>query len=94
MEWSDFADMLPKDTDISANFCPVSSDLSNTVNPVNNDIRYYSKIRYNIILVSTKISGSCFFVLLLLSFSLIFPCYSSGKHTFCVFVRIASARRF
>ena len=27
-------------------------------------------------------------------FSLIFPCYSSGKHMFCVFVRIASAKEF
>ena len=27
-------------------------------------------------------------------FSLTFPFYSSGKHTFCVFVRIASPRRF
>ena len=58
-----------------------------TVNPLYNDIRYNSKIRYNVNLVCTKISGSCIF-------SLIFPCNSSGKHTFCVFVRIASARRF
>ena len=58
-----------------------------TVNPLYNDIRYGSKIRYNVNLVCTKISGSCMF-------SLIFPCYSPGKHTFYVFVRIASPRRF
>ena len=58
-----------------------------TVNPPYNDIRYNSKIRYNVNSVCTKISGSCIF-------SLIFPCYSSGKHTFCVFARIASPRRF
>ena len=50
-----------------------------TVNPLYNDIRYNSKIRYNVNLVCTKISGSCIF-------SLIFPCYSSGKQTFCVFL--------
>ena len=56
---------------------------SYTVNPLYNDIRYNSEIRYSVNLVCTKISGSCIF-------SLLFPCYSSGKHTFCVFVRIAS----
>ena len=56
------------------------------MNPLNNDIRYNSKIRYNVNLVCTKISGSCIF-------SLLFPCYSSGKHTFCVFVRIASLKK-
>ena len=58
----------------------------NTVNPLYNDIRYNSRIRYNVNFC-TKISGSSFF-------SLIFPCYSSGKHTctFCVFFRIASRR--
>ena len=58
-----------------------------TVNPLYNDIRYNGKIRYNVNLVRTKISGSCIF-------SLLFPCYFSGKHTFCVFVRLASAKRF
>ena len=58
-----------------------------TVNPLYNDIRYDSEIRYNVNSVCTKISESCIF-------SLIYPCYSSGKHTFCVSVRIASARRF
>ena len=43
-----------------------------TVNPLYNDIRYYSKIRYNVSLVCTKISGSCIF-------SLLFPYYSIGK---------------
>ena len=57
------------------------------MNPFYNDIRYNSKIRYNVNLVCTKINGSCIL-------SLIFPCYFSGKYTFCVFVRIASARRF
>ena len=50
-----------------------------TVNPLYNDIRYNSKIHYNVSVVHTKISRSCIF-------SLIFPFYSSGKHTFCVFV--------
>ena len=58
-----------------------------TVNPLYNDIRYNSKIRYYVNLVRTKISGLCIF-------SLLFPYYSSGKHTFCIFVRIALARRF
>ena len=58
-----------------------------TVNPLYNDIRYNSKIRYNVNLFCTKISGSCIF-------SLIFSCNSSGQHTFCVLVRIASPRRF
>ena len=48
-----------------------------TVNPLYNDIRYNSKNRYNVCAI---ISGSC-------SFSLIFPSYSSGKHTFCLFFR-------
>ena len=46
-----------------------------TVNPLYNDIRYNSKIRYNVNLVCTKISGSCFS-------SLIFPFYSTENHTF------------
>ena len=91
--------MHPKDTDKMANrsdldllaplgvydlglLCLLSSIYPNPLNPLYNDIRYNSKIRYNINLVCTKISG-------LHIFSLIFPCYSSGKHTFCVFVRIA-----
>ena len=57
----------------------------NTVNPLYNDIRYNSKIRYNVNLVCTKISGSYIFLLM-------FPFYSSGKHTFCIFVRIAWLR--
>ena len=48
----------------------------NIVNPVYNDIRYNSKIRYSVNSDCTKISGSCIF------FSLAFPCYSIGKHTF------------
>ena len=48
-----------------------------TVNPLYNDIRYNSRIRYNVNLVCTKISGSCIV-------SLLFPFHSSGKHTFCV----------
>ena len=47
------------------------------MNSLYDDIRYNSKIRYNVNLVCTKVSGSYIF-------SLIFPCYSSGKHTFCV----------
>ena len=31
------------------------------MNPLYNDIRYNSKIRYNVNLVCTKISGSCVF---------------------------------
>ena len=42
-----------------------------TVNPLYNDIRYNSKIRYNVDLVYTKISGSCF--LLLLFFFIVIP---------------------
>ena len=45
------------------------------MNPLYNDIRYNSKIRYNVNLVCIKISESYIF-------SLIFPCYSLGKHTF------------
>ena len=58
-----------------------------TVNPLHKDIRYNSKISYNVNLVCTKISGSCIF-------SLILPFYTSGKHMFFVIVRIASLRRF
>ena len=32
-----------------------------TVNPLYNDIRYNSKIRYNVNPICTKISGSCIF---------------------------------
>ena len=46
-----------------------------TVNPLYNDIRYNSKIRYNVNLVRTKMSGSCIF-------SLLFPCYSSERQRF------------
>ena len=35
--------------------------VNNTVNPLYNDIRYNTKIRYNVNLVCTKISGSCIF---------------------------------
>ena len=91
--------MHPKDTDKTANsvdldliaplgvydlglHCLLSSIYPYTVNPLYNDIRYNSKIRYNVNLICTKISGSHIF-------SLVFLCYSSGKHTYCVFVRIA-----
>ena len=57
-----------------------------TVSSLYSDISYNSKIRYNVNLVCTKISGSC-------TFSLTIKCYSLGKHTFWTFVRIASARR-
>ena len=67
--------------------CLIAFNSENTVNPLYNNIRYNSKIRYYIKLVSTKVSGSCIF-------SLLFPCYSSGKHTFYVIVRNALARRF
>ena len=56
------------------------------IEPPDKNIRYNSKIRYNVSLVCTKISGPCI--------SLIFTFYSSGKLTFYVFVRIASRRRF
>ena len=46
-----------------------------TVNLLYNDIRYNSKIRYNVNLVRTKISGLCIF-------PLIFLCYSLGKICF------------
>ena len=49
--------------------------ISGTVNPLYNGIRYNSKIRYNVDSICIKISGSCIL-------SLIFPRYSSGKHTF------------
>ena len=39
-----------------------STLISTTVNPVYNDIRYNSKIRYNVNLVCAKISGSCIFI--------------------------------
>ena len=51
--------------------------LAGTVNPFYTDIRYNSKIRYNVNLVCTKISGSCIF-------SLIFSFNSSGKHVLCI----------
>ena len=35
-----------------------------TVKPLYNDIRYNSKIRYNVNLVCTNISGSCIFSLI------------------------------
>ena len=35
--------------------------LCNTVNPLYNDIRYNRKIRYNIKMICTKITGSCIF---------------------------------
>ena len=53
--------------------------------PLYYDIRYNSKIRYNVNSVCTKISGSCIL-------SLVVPCYSLGKPTFLIFVRIASPR--
>ena len=58
-----------------------------TMNPLYNDIRYNSKIRYNGKSICANISGSCIF-------SLTVPCYSLGKHTSWIFVRIASPRRF
>ena len=57
--------------------------LITTVNLLCNNICYNSKILYNVNLVCTKISRLC-------KFSLTFPFNSSEKHTFCVFVRIAS----
>ena len=57
-----------------------------TVNPLYNGIRHNSIIRYNVNSVDTKISGSCIF-------SVQVPCYSLGKRTFWIFVRIASERR-
>ena len=56
-----------------------------TVNPLYNDIRYNSKIRYNVNSVCTKISGSCIF-------SFIFPCYSSEKNIRFVYL-LESPRR-
>ena len=61
--------------------------LKDTLNPLYKDILYNREIRFNVNLVGTKISRSCIFLFT-------FPCYFSGEHTFCVFVRIASARRF
>ena len=61
--------------------------LSYVVSPLYNDIRYNSKIRYNVNPICTKIRGSCIF-------SLTVPWYSMGKHTFLIFIRIASPRRF
>ena len=46
-----------------------------TVNPLYNDIRYNSKIRYNVNSVGKKIRGTCIF-------SLTVPFYSLGIHTF------------
>ena len=50
-----------------------------TMDPLYNGIHYNSKVLYNVNLVCTKVSGSCIF-------SLILPCYSLRKHTFCVLV--------
>ena len=72
--------------DIKVHGC-ISMFVSITVNPLYNNIRYNSKICYNVNLVCTKISRSCIF-------SFIFVFYSSGKRTFFIFVRIASQRRF
>ena len=68
-------------------FCHFISKGGDTVNTLYYDIRYNSKIRYNVNFVSTNISAACMF-------SLTDPCYSLGKHTFWIFVRIASPRRF
>ena len=46
-----------------------------TVNPLYKDIRYNSKIRYNVNLFCTKIRGPCIF-------SLIFPCFLLGNMRF------------
>ena len=58
-----------------------------TMNPLCNDIRDYSKLRYNVNPICTKLRGSCISLLTV-------PCFSLGKHTFLIFVRIASPRRF
>ena len=58
-----------------------------TVNPLCTDICYNSKIRYNANSVYANISESCII-------SLIDPCCFLGKHTFWIFVRIASPRQF
>ena len=50
-----------------------------TVNLLYNDIRYNSKIRYNVNPICIKISGPCIF-------SLTVSCYSLGKHTFWIFI--------
>ena len=55
-----------------------------TLNPLYHDIRYNSKIHYNVNSVCTKISGS----------SIILFFFSLGKYMFWIFVRIASPRRF
>ena len=65
----------------------IMSGIDCTVNSLYNDIRYNSKIRYNVNAVCTKINGSFIF-------SLTIPSYSLGKHMFLIFVRIASPRRF
>ena len=56
------------------------------VNPLFNDIRYNSKIRYNVNLVCTTSADRVFF-------SLIFPCYSSGKKKFLFVYLLESPRR-
>ena len=61
--------------------------LPNYVNTLYNGIRYNSKIHYNVNPICTNISGSCIF-------SSTVPCYSLGKHTFWIFIRIASPSRF
>ena len=53
--------------------------------PLYNDICYNSKIFYTVNLVSPNSADRVFF-------SLILPYYSSGKHSFCVFVGIDSNR--
>ena len=58
-----------------------------TVNPLYNDILYNSKNRQTAIRSTQKSADRVFF-------SLTVPCYSLGKHTFWILVRIASARRF
>ena len=55
-----------------------------TVDPLYNDIRYNSKFVITLICSAQKSGDRVFFI----------DTSVLGKHTFCVFVRIASPRRF
>ena len=58
-----------------------------TMNLLCNDIRDNSKIRYNVNPVCTKLRGPCISLLTV-------PCFSLGKYTFLIFIRIVPPRRF
>ena len=75
--------------DTTVNICGMLQPRNlNDITVKNKDIRYNSKIRYNVNSVCTKISGSCNF------FFIDIPMLFFRKTYVCFFVRIALARRF